>query len=55
MITIDGAKGEGGGQILRSSLSLSMATGQPVRFVNLRANRANPGLMRQHLIDNKCF
>ncbi|MBY0113225.1 MAG: RNA 3'-terminal phosphate cyclase [Phycisphaerales bacterium] len=49
MITIDGAKGEGGGQILRSSLALSMATGRPFRMVNIRAGREKPGLMRQHL------
>ncbi|MEO1718035.1 MAG: RNA 3'-terminal phosphate cyclase [Planctomycetota bacterium] len=49
MITIDGAQGEGGGQILRSSLALSMITGQPFRITNIRANRPKPGLLRQHL------
>jgi RNA 3'-terminal phosphate cyclase (ATP) len=49
MITIDGSQGEGGGQILRSSLALSMATGRPFRMSNIRAGRAKPGLMRQHL------
>ena len=49
MITIDGSLGEGGGQIVRSSLSLSLCTGQPVRVVNVRANRRKPGLARQHL------
>jgi RNA 3'-terminal phosphate cyclase (ATP) len=49
MIEIDGSTGEGGGQMLRTSLSLSMATGQPFRIVNLRANRKKPGLKRQHL------
>ena len=49
MITIDGSKGEGGGQVLRSSLSLSMVTGQPFRIKNIRAGRAKPGLLRQHL------
>jgi RNA 3'-terminal phosphate cyclase (ATP) len=49
MIEIDGSLGEGGGQILRTSLSLALATGQPVRLFNLRANRARPGLRRQHL------
>ncbi|WP_028312088.1 RNA 3'-terminal phosphate cyclase [Derxia gummosa] len=49
MIEIDGSEGEGGGQMLRSALSLSMCTGQPVRVVNIRAKRSRPGLMRQHL------
>lgn len=49
MLTIDGSAGEGGGQILRSSLTLSMLTGQPFRLVNIRAGRRNPGLKRQHL------
>ena len=49
MLIIDGAQGEGGGQILRTSLSLSLITRQPVRIVNIRAGRSKPGLMRQHL------
>lgn len=49
MITIDGSQGEGGGQILRSSLALSMATVRPFRMSKIRAGRAKPGLMRQHL------
>ena len=49
MIVIDGSTGEGGGQILRSSLSLSLATGTPVRIENIRAKRQKPGLLRQHL------
>jgi RNA 3'-terminal phosphate cyclase (ATP) len=49
MIEIDGSQGEGGGQILRSSLSLSICTQQPFRIANIRANRDKPGLMRQHL------
>lgn len=49
MLTIDGSFGEGGGQILRSSLSLSLVTGRPVRLVNVRAGRPRPGLGRQHL------
>jgi len=49
MITIDGSQGEGGGQILRSSLSLSLLTGQPFRIANIRARRRKPGLLRQHL------
>ncbi|MEO1028839.1 MAG: RNA 3'-terminal phosphate cyclase [Pseudomonadota bacterium] len=49
MITIDGSKGEGGGQILRSSLALSAITGQAVRIQNVRGRRSKPGLLRQHL------
>lgn len=49
MIIIDGSAGEGGGQILRSSLSMSLLTGKPFRMENIRAGRKNPGLMRQHL------
>jgi len=46
---IDGSQGEGGGQILRSSLALSLATGRGVTIENIRAGREKPGLMRQHL------
>ena len=46
---IDGGAGEGGGQILRTSLALAAITGQPVRFTNVRAGRSKPGLLRQHL------
>ena len=49
ILEIDGAQGEGGGQILRSSLALSLVTGTPFRIVNIRAARKRPGLMRQHL------
>ena len=49
MIVIDGSYGEGGGQILRSSLTLSAITGQPVRIERIRAGRRKPGLMPQHL------
>ena len=48
-ITVDGAAGEGGGQLLRASLALSMALGRPFRMVNIRAKRPKPGLKRQHL------
>lgn len=49
MINIDGSQGEGGGQILRTSLSLSLVTGIPFRIVNIRAGRKKPGLLQQHL------
>jgi RNA 3'-terminal phosphate cyclase (ATP) len=49
MITIDGSFGEGGGQILRTSLALSLVTGKPFRIENIRAGRKTPGLLRQHL------
>lgn len=50
MITIDGSQGEGGGQILRSSLALAAITGMPVRIEKIRARRPKPGLQRQHLV-----
>jgi RNA 3'-phosphate cyclase len=46
---IDGSMGEGGGQVLRSSLTLSILTQKPVHLVNIRAGRAKPGLQPQHL------
>jgi RNA 3'-terminal phosphate cyclase (ATP) len=49
MILIDGSIGEGGGQILRTALGLSMVTGQPFRIEKIRAGRQKPGLLRQHL------
>ena len=49
MIIIDGAMGEGGGQVLRTSLTLAMITGQPLKLINIRAKRNKPGLLRQHL------
>lgn len=48
-LEIDGADGEGGGQILRSSLTLSMLTGRSIRISRVRAGRKRPGLLRQHL------
>jgi RNA 3'-terminal phosphate cyclase (ATP) len=48
-LIIDGAAGEGGGQILRSALALSLVTGLPFRIERIRAGRRKPGLLRQHL------
>ncbi len=49
MVVIDGSLGEGGGQVLRTSLSLSAITGRSVRLEKIRAGREKPGLKRQHL------
>ena len=49
MIAIDGTLGEGGGQVLRTALGLSLVTGQAFRIVNIRGKRRKPGLLRQHL------
>ena len=49
ILTLDGSQGEGGGQILRSALTLSILTGQPFRIQRIRANRDKPGLRAQHL------
>ncbi len=49
MIHIDGSYGEGGGQILRTSLSLAAITGQPIHIDRIRAGRQKPGLAAQHL------
>ncbi len=48
-IVIDGSMGEGGGQIVRSALGLSLVTGKPCRIDKIRAGRKKPGLLRQHL------
>src|SRR5210317_603708 len=48
-IIIDGSYGEGGGQILRTSLSLAAITGRPLKLVNIRGKRKKPGLRPQHL------
>ena len=48
-LKIDGAQGEGGGQIVRTSLSLAALTGTPIRLERIRNGRAKPGLLRQHL------
>jgi RNA 3'-phosphate cyclase len=50
MIDLDGSLGEGGGQILRTSLALSLVTGQAFHLRNVRARRAKPGLRPQHLM-----
>ncbi|MEW5737592.1 MAG: RNA 3'-terminal phosphate cyclase [Myxococcota bacterium] len=49
MVTLDGREGEGGGQVLRSALSLSLITGIPFRLEHVRAKRRAPGLKAQHL------
>ncbi len=49
VLTLDGSHGEGGGQILRTALSLSIITARPFRLINIRASRRNPGLLPQHL------
>ena len=49
MLTLDGSEGEGGGQILRTALSLALVTGQRVRVEQIRKKRSKPGLLRQHL------
>jgi RNA 3'-terminal phosphate cyclase (ATP) len=49
MLLIDGSQGEGGGQVLRSALALSMVTGAPFRVDNIRARRPKPGMLSQHL------
>lgn len=50
MIAIDGSFGEGGGQIIRTALTLSAITGKPFKIENVRANRPKPGLQPQHLM-----
>jgi len=49
LLTIDGTLGEGGGQILRSALALSLCLGKPFRMTRVRAHRKKPGLQPQHL------
>ena len=48
-IAVDGSMGEGGGQVLRTALTLSMCLNQPIVVSNVRAGRKKPGLLRQHL------
>ena len=47
-VFIDGSVGEGGGQVLRTSLALSCVTGSGLHIENIRAARRNPGLAKQH-------
>ena len=49
MITIDGSQGEGGGQILRTTVGLAAALGLDVKITGIRANRSKPGLRSQHI------
>ncbi len=49
MLQLDGSQGEGGGQMVRTALSLSTLTGKPFRMINIRAGRPQPGLKAQHL------
>ncbi|MCK4613874.1 MAG: RNA 3'-terminal phosphate cyclase [Thermoplasmata archaeon] len=53
ILTIDGSFGEGGGQILRNALALSVLAGKGIRITDIRANRKNPGLRPQHLASVK--
>jgi RNA 3'-terminal phosphate cyclase (ATP) len=49
MLQIDGSEGEGGGQVLRTALGLSLVSGRPFRIDGIRSKRSKPGLQRQHL------
>jgi RNA 3'-phosphate cyclase len=55
IISIDGSYGEGGGQILRTALLLSLATGKPFEITNIRSKRPKPGLLNQHLAAVRAF
>ena len=48
-VMIDGSRGEGGGQVLRTSLALALIYGKPLTLRRVRAKRKRPGLLRQHL------
>ena len=52
-LVIDGSQGEGGGQVLRTALTLSILTQTPIEVINIRAKRNKPGLLRQHLTSVK--
>ncbi|NIV38081.1 MAG: RNA 3'-terminal phosphate cyclase, partial [Anaerolineae bacterium] len=49
MVVIDGSHGEGGGQVLRTALTLAVLTGRPTHIEHIRAGRRKPGLRPQHL------
>jgi RNA 3'-terminal phosphate cyclase (ATP) len=50
MLKIDGSYGEGGGQIVRTAISLSVIIGKPIEVIHIRSKRSNPGLRQQHMI-----
>lgn len=50
MLVVDGSIGEGGGQILRSAITISTIIGTPVKVTNIRSNRKDPGLKHQHVL-----
>jgi RNA 3'-terminal phosphate cyclase (ATP) len=55
MLEIDGSYGEGGGQIVRTAVALSVLTNQPIHIQNIRANRPIPGLRPQHFTALSCI
>lgn len=55
LVQIDGGRGEGGGQVLRSALALSVITGRPFQIRGIRGRRTSPGLAPQHLHALRAF
>ena len=55
MLSIDGSYGEGGGQIIRTAVALSVLTDTPITITNIRANRPVPGLRPQHFTAVCCL
>ena len=55
MLQIDGSYGEGGGQIVRTAVALSVLTKQPIEITNIRAGRPIPGLRPQHYTALSCI